>query len=95
MRTWKGGAYSANKKLNDNAWHHFAYSCATGQGQILYIDGLECTRNPFDHSDFDWAKLVCIGHSADIGNFIGEITDWRYYDCVLTESDIKQVMLNT
>jgi len=35
VRTWKGPGYTASRPCNDNLWHHFAYTCATGQGQIL------------------------------------------------------------
>ena len=41
----------------------------------MYIDGEEAGRSAHDHSDFDWAKLVCIGHSADAGHFVGQLTD--------------------
>jgi hypothetical protein len=43
----------------------------------MYVDGEEVGRSEYDHSDFNWAKLVCLGHSADISEspLVGKLTD--------------------
>ena len=94
FRVWQGAGWCTSTQVDDGDWHHIALVTETGPGQTAYVDGEEVGVFAYDHSDFDWQKLVWIGFSNDGGvdYFEGLIDEVAYLDTPLTQEEVQQLM---
>jgi len=95
FRVWKGGGWASTAKVADGKWHQIVLVVQDKVGQIAYVDGKEVGKNDYDHSDFDWQKLVWIGFSNDAAKqyLKGLIRYAVYIDGSLTANEVNQLYL--
>ncbi len=84
----EGGGNYGGPDLFDGEWHHVAmvHNGYTGTNIIGYVDGIQrfSTSRAYDPS---------VNTATNIGrNFTGSIDDVRYWDVVLTQSQIQERM---
>ena len=92
-RVWPGGTSSCNNVgpiINNNAWHHAAIVCKSGDACRLYLDGSQvCASNASDaQSNFDWQTKFTVGYSADVGWFNGRIDQVALFDFPMSAAQI-------
>ncbi|MBC8231234.1 LamG domain-containing protein [bacterium] len=94
FRVWQGGGWCTSTNVSDGKWHHITLVTETGEGQTVYVDGKEVGTHAYDHSDFDWQKIVWVGFSNDAGQqyFDGIIDEPAYYNRPLEEKEVNEAM---
>ena len=93
---WGGGGIwkPTTRSLNDNLWHHVAFSFQNGitNGTVLYIDGVAITQVTTSVSNQTTAIAVGAGSDAASQVFTGNIDDVRVYNYVRTNKQITEDM---
>jgi hypothetical protein len=82
-----------NAHVSDGEWHHVAWTAdSPANSSILYVDGEQVGANT-------WAatadvKLWMLGKLKDsvVNNYTGDIDDYRIYDEVLTQNQIRDLI---
>jgi hypothetical protein len=80
---------------NDGRWHHVAFTRHRGSGDIaLWIDGSPVDRARGSTARLDTPRKLAIGAMQPGGGpFSGDIDEVRFYDRVLSESEIRATAL--
>lgn len=95
---WDGrGNINSGVMLNDNKWHHVAFSFNAGvtDGTSLYVDGVK--RSSVTFSIYNQNVGLGIGNGSVIDqsqSFNGSIDEVRVWNKALTETEIKSTMYN-
>lgn len=80
----------------NNQWHHYAMVIQSGQGQFMYLDGELLASGNLDHTGFDWADRIQVGHSIRSGGqerwFNGLIDEVRFWTVAKTRDQIRASM---
>jgi len=96
-------SYNSNAAVNDDQWHHVAVTIAFETNGVndtmkLYIDGDLSKGYEIDVVDINSRSasaadfIIVLGYNGT-NAFTGQIDDVRVYSRVLTEDEIKQVMI--
>jgi hypothetical protein len=90
-----GGVGGSNgRKINDNAWHHIAYSY-DGSAESLYVDGVLTYKNNISGTMTSSSENICIGaeksSTSQAYYWNGSIDDARFYAKALTATDIGAI----
>jgi len=101
---WKSLSLGGATAINNGAWHHVAWTRDLGDGVAtgvltLYIDGLvdgtKAFAIPRDYLTKNAQALTRVGTatSADNEGLTGDVDDLRFYDNVLTQAQIQDLMV--
>ena len=95
--SWKAGTafgqHQTGKFLNDNVWHHVAFSFQSGvtNGTKIYLDGLlVATTTMF--VDHHYRELQIGEGGGGFQHFNGQIDEVRVWNCVRTATEIADNM---
>jgi hypothetical protein len=95
---WKSGAENkTGVYLNDNKWHHVAFSFQSGvvNGSSIYIDGIKTKTITYTISDQTVSLGIGSGSSpSPIQFFTGSIDEVRVWNTVRTQSELQSNMYN-
>jgi hypothetical protein len=88
---WTGiGAISTGVALNDNNWHHIAFSFDNNatNGSNIYIDGVLKLTFTYNVSNFD--NNIAVGNQSNLSTqcFNGEIDQVRVWNTIRTDAEI-------
>ena len=92
---WSNGNIDTGISLNDNKWHHVAFSFESDvqNGSSIYIDGLKVKS--FTYSVKEQSVELGIGNGMIPGNgqnFNGSIDEVRVWNTIRTESEIQSTI---
>lgn len=92
-KLWHFDSLSSGIELNDNDWHHFAYTfvaSSTNFGtETIYLDG----RNVASRTGFVPAFIptsMTLGLSGGLHGFLGFMDEVRFYNRALTASEVAK-----
>jgi hypothetical protein len=86
-------AINADNFLSINTWCHVAATADNARNMLLYVNGIKqlATNTAASISPANDALCIGIDGSAASGGLPGRVDDFRFYDRVLSESEIKTV----
>lgn len=91
------GTQSWNMTVNDNEWHHIAFT-KKGTTICLYLDGVLKSTNTFTGtyptyiaSEAHGVGVGCFHYSGNIYPLIGSINDFRIYNHSLSLKEVKEL----
>ncbi len=95
---WAGGGNrSTGVSLNDNQWHHVAFTFQSGvsNGSKIYIDGALSTAFTWNVSGQGSALAVGSGFGTGLSqNFTGLVDEARVYSSALSATDIQNSFIS-
>ena len=89
------GEYAFNTTVNDNEWHHYAFT-RKGNSIKLYVDGVQTKTgtNPGTlptYSDGNGPGIGCFHYTSNIYPLVGSISDFRIYNHALSAREVYQI----
>ncbi len=89
-------SFGTSLNVSDNTWHHVTVTMNTGAGQAvtIYVDGVSAaTANNSAAWGWTAAQAIELGRSHDAywKRYTGQIDDYRFYNRLLTPTEIAQI----
>jgi hypothetical protein len=87
----------AGTSYANNQWHHLVHTFGAGNGQRIFVDGVQRATGSKAQSDFTWQSGINIGFSNDVSpsyfrGLIDQVTIVKKY---LSQSEVQALMLET